>query len=288
SGHDRGVAAPAPPAAPPVASVSVDAPPKSPATTPGELRFGWEAMVRGATVVIDTRYTIQALFNTNFQGLSTAQKAEAKAHERIEVRVMEASGGQIRELEVNYVESESEFTLSDTPNDVESNKGKRYRVSFERGKPRVRALAGSASAEEEKGVLFDLATVTGYPPLVEPHLPTSLSPGWKARLDGAQVATMFGGLDTVKLDGAWLTLRGRDSENLEVALFDCGLPVRLERDGLAFSVQLQGTCTARSRDARPLDISLKGPLRAELNAALSAASTLTGTLEARITHSYTR
>lgn len=281
-------ASPAPPPPGPSAGVAADSAPKVPTTTPTELRFAWEAFERGATVVIDTRYTIHALFKTSFQGLSTEQKTEAKARERIEVRVTEASAGEVREVELHYVESETEFSLSGTPNDIESNKGKRYRVRFEQGNARVRALAGSSTEEDEKGVLFDLGTVTGYMPLVRPHLPASLAPGWKTRLDAGQVGTLFGGLDTVKLDGAWLTLRGRDSQSADIAVFDCGLPVRLERDGLAFSVQLQGTCTARPRDARPLEISLSGPLRAELNATMSAASTLTGTLEARITHSYTR
>ena len=196
------------------------------------------------------------------------------------------SGGELRELELSYVESESVFSLSDTPNDVDSNKGKRYRVSFEHGSARVRALSGSSDEEEEKGVLFDLATVTGFLPLVRPHLPASISPGWRTRLDAKQVTTVFGDLSTLKLEGAWLTLRGRDVQNADTAVFDCGLPVRLARDGLAFSVELKGTCTARPRDTRPLEVSLRGPLKAELNAAMSAASSIAGTLEATITHSY--
>jgi hypothetical protein len=280
----------APPAAPPssssASSIATSASKPAIATAPGELRFGWEPLARDATVVVDTRYAIHALFSTRFQGLSTDQKVEASAHEKIEVRVTEVSGGELRELEVSYVESESVFSLSDTPSDVDSNKGKRYRVSFDHGSPRVRALSGSSDAEEEKGVLFDLATVTGYMPLVRPHLPASILPGWKTRLDAKQVTTVFGDLNTLKLEGAWLTLRGRDVQNADTAVFDCGLPVRLARDGLAFSVELKGTCTARPRDARPLEVSLRGPLKAELNAAISSASTIAGTLEATITHSY--
>jgi hypothetical protein len=284
------LASAAPPAPVPSsgASAGPDSAPKTPlATAPGELRFGWEPFARGATIVVDTRYAIHALFSTRFQGLSTDQKVEASAHERIEVRVSEVSGGELRELELTYVESESVFNLGDTPSDEgDSNKGKRYRVSFEHGNARVRAVSGASTAEQEKGVLFDLATVTGFVPLVRPHLPLNLSPGWKSKLDAGQVATVFGGLDTFKLEGAWLTLRGRDAQNAEIAVFDCGLPVRLERDGLAFSVELKGTCTARPRDTRPLQLSLRGPLHAELNAAISAASSIAGTLEATITHSY--
>jgi hypothetical protein len=276
----------APPPGPSSSSSSASPPKPSLSTTPGELRFGWEPLARDATIVVDTRYAIHAQFSTRFQGLSTEQKVEASAHEKIEVRIAEVSGGEVRELELSYVESESVFSLSDTPNDVDSNKGKRYRVSFDHGSARVRSLSGSSDAEEEKGVLFDLATVTGFLPLVRPHLPATLSAGWKTRLDAKQVTTVFGDLSTLKLEGAWLTLRGRDTQNAESAVFDCGLPVRLARDGLAFSVELKGTCTARPRDSRPLEISLRGPLRAELTAAMSAASSISGTLEATITHSY--
>jgi hypothetical protein len=239
-------------------------------------------------VVVDTRYAIHAQLSTRFQGMATDQKAEVSAHEKIEVRVTEVSDGDVRELEVSYVESESVFNLGDTPSDVDSNKGKRYRVSFEQGGARVKALSGSADADAEKGVLFDLATVTGFLPLVRPRLPANLLPGWKTRLDSAQITTVFGRLDTLKLEGAWLTLRGVDGENADVARFDCGLPVRFERDGLAFSVDLKGSCTARPRDTRPIEISLFGPLRIDVNAAMSAASSISGTLEAKISHSYRR
>lgn len=281
-----------PSAAPtPSASGSAESSAKAaPSATPAELRFAWEPFVRGGTIVVDTRYAIHAQFNTRFQGLSTDQKAEVSAHEKIEVRVTEVSDGDVRELELSYLESESVFSLSNTPNDVDSNKGKRYRVSFEHGgsHARVRALSGSADAEQEKGVLFDLATVTGFLPLVRPHVPANLLPGWKTRLDTEQIATVFGRLDSLKLEGAWLTLRGRDLQNSKIAVFDCGLPVRLERDGLAFSVELKGSCTARPRDTRPLELSLRGPLKAELNTAMSAASSISGTLEASISHSYSR
>lgn len=287
---ERSAAAPvaAPPPAPSSSTSSSNTPTPALATAPGELRFGFEPLTRGATIVVDTRYAVHAQFSTRFQGLSTDQKIEASAHEKIEIRVTEMSGDELRELELSYVESESVFSLSDTPNDVDSNKGKRYRVSFDRGNARVRALSGSASTEDEKGVLFDLATVTGFVPLVRPHLPSTLSPGWKARLDAKQVSTVFGDISSLKLEGAWLTLRGRDASSADAALFDCGLPVRLERDGLAFSVELKGTCSARPRDTRPLQISLRGPLRAELTGAMSAASSIAGTLEATITHSYQR
>lgn len=279
------------PSALPSASSSSASPPKAPvAVAPGELRFGWEPLTRGATVVVDTHYAIHALLSTSFQGRSTEQKLEANAHERIEVKVTEVSGDELRELELAYVESKSAFSMGDTTSDGagdESNAGKRYRVSYDRGTPRVRALSGSSTADQDKGVLFDLATVVGFVPLARPHLPANLLPGWKAKLDARQVTAMFGELDSVKLEGAWLTLRGREAQS-DTALFDCGLPVRLARDGLTFTVELKGTCTARARDSRPLEVSLRGPLRAEVNAAVSAATTITGSLEATITHSYPR
>ncbi|HWA78076.1 MAG TPA: hypothetical protein VG937_37330 [Polyangiaceae bacterium] len=285
---ERVASAPSPaPAGTATSSASAESPPKV-ASGKGatDLHFDWEPFTRGATIVVDTRYAIHAQLSTRFQGMATDQKAEVSAHEKIEVRVTEASGGDVRELEVNYVESESVFNLGDTPSDVDSNKGKRYRVTLEQGSARVKALSGSSDADAEKGVLFDLATVTGFTPLVRPHLPATLQPGWRTRLDSAQIATVFGRLDTLKLEGAWLTLRGLDNENPEIARFDCGLPVRFERDGLAFSVELKGSCTARPRDTRPLEVSLSGPLRIDMNAAMSAASSISGTLEAKITHSY--
>jgi hypothetical protein len=159
-------------------------------------------------------------------------------------------------------------------------------VTFSDGKPRVARDPGTLEAAEDKRVIFDLASVTGYLSLVRGKLPTTLAPGFAARLDGTQMATLFGAHDSVKFDSGSLVLRGRDLKHSEQALFECGTPVRIDRDGATFAVELKGTCSVRASDSRPMEIRLSGPLRAEAGAAFTSASSLTGTLEANVTHSY--
>jgi hypothetical protein len=253
---------------------------------PGELRFGFVPFARGDTITIETQFRIRALLNTSFQGLSKSEDAEVDARERIEIKIVEASPDGVRVLEVFYAESKSVFRFGDAPDDEDSSTGKRYRVTFEAGKPRVARDRGALEPEEEKGVIFDLGSVTGYLPLVRPLLPKTLSSGFSARMGASELTDVFGALDTVKLDSGSLRLRGRDTKRPEAALFECGLPLRIDRDGATFSVDLTGTCSVRTSDTRPLEIRMNGPLRAAAGAAFTSASTLTGTLEAEVKHSY--
>jgi hypothetical protein len=258
---------------------------------PSELAFAFVPPKRGSTLTLDTRFSLRAVFGAALHGVEIKQDATGDAHERLQVRVTDADEQGVHELELEYLLSESNFHLGDSEDEdededaEESNVGRRYRVRFEQGKPSVTRLNGSADEDAVRGVVFDLATVTGYLPLVRRALPIKLSPGWKAELSASEVTTVFGSLDAVHLDGAWLRLTGHVQGRPSEAVFECGLPVRIERDGFTLTARLSGSCTARVADTRPLEVNLQGPVHLETGASIAGA-TLSGTIEAHISHTY--
>ncbi|HET9934158.1 MAG TPA: hypothetical protein VFQ35_25825, partial [Polyangiaceae bacterium] len=131
-----------------------------------------------------------------------------------------------------------------------------------------------------------LGTVTGYVPLLRPHLPATLHTPWRTDVTPEQVIEVFGKAESARLDRGWLTLRGLSAGSAPVAEFDCGVPVHIGRDGFSFSVELTGRCSVRPQDSRPVAISLSGPLRVEATGIPGIQ--VSGRLEAQVTHSYSR
>ncbi|MFZ5891689.1 MAG: hypothetical protein ACOY0T_11600 [Myxococcota bacterium] len=249
----------------------------------GEIEFKSQPLAKGDVVTLETRFKLEA----NFAQLS--ETASAEAHERIEVRVLDASADAVREVEVSYVSSEGTFRFAGN-NEQKSNAGKRFRVRVDGAKPVVTRLSASKGTsdddDDEKGVVFDLATVTGYLPLVRPHLPAKVAGGWKAELSKDQLASVFGKLESVQLERGWLNLRGLSQDSEPLAEFDCGMPIHLGRDGFSFRVDLKGRCSVRPQDTRPIDISLSGAL--ELEASGVPGAKMSGRLEASVKHTYSR
>ncbi len=250
----------------------------------GSAEFAFKPFAVGDKVELATHYTIRA--SATVPGLPGPQAAEMESKERIEVRVSEVVSGELKEAEVEYVDSEGHFKLGAAESSDSSNKGKRYRVSFAGDAPRVSALSGSASDDEQKGVVFDLFSVSGYLSLVKGRLPATLSSGWQHQLGGSELERVFGKLDSLHFDKGWLKLSHRDASEAEIWNFQCGLGLRIERDGLVMSADLSGNCAVRAAETRPSEISLRGPLRADLGPD-APATALSGTIEAHITQRYT-
>jgi len=250
-----------------------------------ETTLGLVPLVTGATVTLRTKYTVRATFTTGTEEGGASQAVEADAAERIVVRVVRAGAEGPREVEVEYVESKASFRLEGTPAEEDSNLGKRYTVVFDGSEPRVTKRSGSLEPSEDRSVLFDLATVTGYWPLLKPHLPRSLAPGFRSRLQSKDVARVFGSPEDVQFEGSELVLRGRAVGEGAVAVFDGRLPARFEKDGIALRVDLAGTVNVRASDARPLEVSLRGALGAE-QGALGGGASLSGTLAVELSHEY--
>jgi hypothetical protein len=236
-------------------------------------------------VTLRTKYTVRATFTTDTEVGDASQAVEADASERIVVRVVRADADGAREIEVEYVESKASFRLEGTPAEEDSNLGKRYMVLFDGSEPRVSKRSGSLEPSEDRSVLFDLATVTGYWPLLKPHLPRSLAPGFRSTLQSKDVARVFGSSEDVQFEGSELVLRGRAVGEGAVAVFDARLPARFEKDGIALRVDLAGTVNVRASDARPLEVSLRGALAAE-QGALGRGASLSGTLAVELSHEY--
>jgi len=253
---------------------------------PGEVELKAEPLLPGSRVTLDTRFKLVG----SIGGMSDT--AVAEAHERIEVRILDATADAVREVEVNYVTSDSSFRFGGGADEQTSNAGKRVRVRFDSDKPQVTVLSAGKQKkdkdddDDEKGIVFDLATVTGYLPLVRPHLPAKLGPGFRIDLDKKQLGRVFGEFESAELERAWLTLRGLSQGSDPVAEFDCGMPIRLGRDGFRLSAELTGRCSVNPRGTRPVDVSLSGPLRME--ASNIPGAQLSGTIEASIHHSYSR
>ena len=274
----------------PVASVAViprAAPPPAATTKPGDIEFKFEPLAKGTTIRVDTRVKLDATFGS--------ENAIAEGTERMDVRVVDASADRVREVEVLYVKSDSSFRYAGG-NEQSSKSGKRYRVRFDSTPPQVQLLDKGQGDEDEdedededdraKSVLFDLGTVTGYVPVLRPHLPATVHAPWRMEVTPEQVTEVFGKAEAARIDRGWLTLKGISTGSVPVVEFDCGVPVHVGRDGFSFGVDLTGRCSVRSQDSRPVEISLSGPLRVEASAIPGIQ--VSGRLEAQVTHTYSR
>ncbi len=270
----------------PARTAAVEAPTvRTPNTVAAETRFGRVPLPQGATVTLRTKYTVRATLVTSIEEGSSTQSIEVDAAEKIAVRVVRSGEDGPREVDVEYLESRGSFRMDGMPNDDDSNAGKRFNVVFEGDEPKVSKRTGTLEPDEDRSVLFDLATVTGYFPLLAPRLPRELSPGFRLRLESRDLSKMFGARDDIDFEGGEIALRGRSASDAQVAVFDCQLPAKFEKDGVQLSVDLKGTFGVRTADARPLDVSLNGTLRADASA-LGAGASLNGTVAVELTHEY--
>jgi hypothetical protein len=263
---------------------------------PGEIEFLLAPLAKGTLVTIDSQLKLEANLGT--------ESALAEGRERMEVRVLDVANDAVREVEVSYISSESSFRFG-SANQHTSKSGKRFRVRLDSATPVVQLLsAGTSSSshssddddddddddedaqDEAKSVVFDLATVTGYLPLLRPRLPAKVHTPFRLELTPEQLGQVFGTAESVRLDRGWLSLRGLAQGTVPVAEFDCGLPLHLGRDGFSVSVELSGRCSVRPQDTRPLEISLSGPMRMEASGLPGA--NFSGRLEAKVSHSYSR
>lgn len=266
---------------------------KAISVTPGEIEFALAPLAKGTLVTIDSQMKIEASIG--------GDNALIDGRERMEVRVLDVANDSVREVEVSYVSSESSSRFG-AANRHTSSSGKRFRVRLDGATPVVQLLsagttqsAHSADDDDEdeddeqdqaKGVIFDLATVTGYLPLLRPRLPAKVHAPFRLEITPEQLGEIFGKADSVRLDRGWLSFRGISQGSAPVAEFDCGLPVHLGRDGFSVSVELTGHCSVRPQDTRPLEISLSGPMRMEASGLPGAE--FSGRLEAKVTHTYSR
>jgi hypothetical protein len=257
----------------------------APTTVAVETQFGRVPLPQGALVTLRTKYTVRATLVTSLEEGGSTQSIEADAAEKIAVRVVRGGDDGPREVDVEYLESTGSFRMDGMPNDDDSNTGKRFNVVFEGSEPRVSKRAGALEPDEDRSVLFDLATVTGYFPLLAPRLPRALGPGFRLRLESRDLSRMFGARDDVDFEGGEIALRGRSASDGKIAVFDCQLPAKFEKDGVQLRVDLKGTLNVRAADARPLDVSLNGTIRADASA-LGAGASLNGTVVVELSHEY--
>ena len=250
-----------------------------------ETNFGFVPLAPGLRIVVRTKYTVRATLVTGPDDGDGRQSIEADSAERIAVSVVRADDDGPREVEVEYVESRGSFRMEGSPDEEESNAGKRYTVTFDGADARVTPRSGTLEPDEDLGVLLDLGTVTGYFALLKPHLPRSLAPGFRLRLESSDVARVFGAGGDAKFQGTELTLRGRSQGESNVAIFDCKLPVSFVKDGVELQATLSGTASVRTTDSRPLDIALRGPL-ASAAGSLGAGTSLSGSVAIELSHEY--
>jgi hypothetical protein len=267
-----------------IASVASAEPARAPKALALATSFALSPLLPGSRIVLKTKYTVRATLVTAEEG-GSRQSVEADSEERIAVTVARANPDGAREIEVEYLESSGRFRLDGSPDEEESNAGKRYLVVFEGSEPRVTAKSGKLEPEEDRGVLLDLGTVTGYFPLLKPHLPRSLEPGFRLRLASEDLTRMFGAPAGVEFDGSELSLKGRLPADPNVAIFECKLPVGFVKDGVALRAALGGTVSVRTTDTRPLEVSLRGRITSAA-AELGSGTSLDGSVAIELSHSY--
>jgi len=267
------------------AAVVEPARPDAKAAVAAEMQFGRVPLAQGAAVTLRTKYSVRATLVTSIEEGSSSQTLEADATETIAVRVVRSGDDGPRELDVEYVESSGTFRMDGMPDDEDSNAGERFSVLLEGGEPKTTKRTGPLEPDEDRSVAFDLATVTGYWPLLAPHLPRAVAAGFRLRLEGRDLSRMFGAQEDVSFEGGEVALRGRSAGDQKIAMFDCQLPAKFEKDGVEVHVALKGTLSVRAADARPLDVSLKGTIRADASA-LGAGASLDGTIAVELSHEY--
>lgn len=260
--------------------------PVSAGASASAVRFQYMPFARGSSVLIESRYTVRATVKVTMPGMQGDQSADVDIVRRIEVTVVDATPEQVRGVEVAYVQSTTKFKMPGISEDEDSRAGDRFRVSFAGPTPVVNAVTGTASADQVKQVLFDLATVTGYQPLIKAHLPAALEPGWNVRVGAAELGALFGSVEPVSLQSATLNLRGGPAGGDQPVTFDCAAPVELRHEGLRLTADLRGSCTADPRTSRPGTLRLDGPLRATETQLLGEGGSVSGTLEVRLQHTY--
>ncbi|HYO93305.1 MAG TPA: hypothetical protein VER33_02285 [Polyangiaceae bacterium] len=268
----------------PSASASAAALVPSPAPA-GEVALGLASFKQGDTITLRSRFTLRAVLTT--KDVAKPQNLRADATKHLSVRIVEAGADGVRAATIDYLAAKSHFRLGGTAADSAANRGgRRYRVSFVGGTPRVSIVAGAAGSDDAQEVLFDLATVTGYVPLAKRHLPLTLPIDWSARLSAEALRSACGVVSGLRFDDAQLTLRGRDPTQPELALFDCSLPVHVAHQGVAFSVDLSGSCALRAAEGRPVRLRLQGPVRSAQDALGAGTASISGTLEVELDQSY--
>jgi hypothetical protein len=259
------------------------------ASQPGaeEVRFELKSIANGTTITIDTQFTIAATLTTSVHGALTSQSFEVEATQQLKARVTDAKDDEIRALELEYVKSTNRLRMPGTDEDDDtSGTGKRYRVTFRDGSGRVEPIGFTLEPDEDKQVLLDLAALTGYWPLVKGGLPASLAPGWKRELGHAELSKIFAAPPSVRLESGRLTLLGKDAASPDRALFDCGLSVELERDGVSVGTDLGGKCAVRPSDTRALEVNLSGALRATTKLPFGADAAISGKADFQLKQTY--
>lgn len=252
----------------------------------GPVRFAFQPLAAGSVVTLDSRFTVRASVRTSLKGVQSSQDAVFEVERRLEARVLTSRNDGIRTLDVEVKQSKSSFKMSDMDDDEESESDKRYRILFQGGIPQVTSPSGTLDPDEVQQVLFDLATITGYLPLVQPALPQTLSAGWSKRFEASEVQPLFGSFSPVRLEKGSLSFLGMDPQNSDQARFECAVAVRLERDGVTLGGDLSGSCSVNPSTTRPRAIHLRGKIRGLNTLTLGEDASIAGTAELRLNHVY--
>lgn len=251
----------------------------------GSVRFEFKPFSVGTVVAVDRRFTLRAKVTAELQGVASEQEVVFESHERIEFQIREMRGDEVSALDVEYTFVKNSFRMSGMDDEEASEAGKRYRVTLPSGVPEVTRNSGPVDSAERDRVSFDLSTITLYTPLVKDHLPRSLATGWKKQLDRSELSAVFGSIPEIRVQRASASLPAAGTKTPSRVRFDCGLLVKLEREGVELSSDLAGSCWMRPSDTRPLSIELAGQVHS-VGAPLGDASSITGTAELRLEHTY--
>jgi hypothetical protein len=251
-----------------------------------DVRFELIPFTVGNTITLDGRLTLKATITMNLQGTTSSQSIEFEAEQQLNARVTEVRGRDVIALEVEYVKRRSVFRMPGMDPEEDSSAGKRYRVTVQGRNMRVEALGATLAPDEDKEVQRDLAAVIGYLPIVQPRLPASLTPGWRYDVSDGDLTTLFASAPSARFSGGKLSFQGTDLAAPDRARFGCGVSVQFEKDGATVGSDLEGTCIVRPSDARPIQLDLKGDLRADTPLPFGADSTVTGTVELAVKQSY--
>lgn len=258
-----------------------------PAAAIGDVRFELRPLTVGTTVTVDGRLTLKASISMNLQGATSSQSIEFEAEQQLKARVAETRGDDVFVLDVEYVKSRSSFRMPGMdPEEDSSGAGKRYRVTARGSSFRVEPAGAALEADEDKQVQRDLAPVVGYWPIVKPRLPASIAAGWTYDVTDAELATLLASGPGARFSAGKLSFRGRDTKAPDRALFGCSMSVQFEKDGASVGSDLDGQCVVRPSDTRPLEMNLKGDLRAATPLPFGADSSVTGTVELEVKQTY--
>lgn len=186
------------------------------------------------------------------------------SHQEARFEVLAATAGSIDKLAIEYLVDRSTVTIMGADQkDPDVLAGKRYVVTFPKGKPDIRSASGGAPPKKELDSVEDDAREPLEMALALKELGSLASKGKGDFSTAGAIALAGGEDDDTKIGSPQASLRQISNASGSARTAALDLAYKLTNavgDGLSIEAALKGTVTVLDAPARYQSIELKGPL----------------------------